>query len=118
MSVPRRLTNDEANDYPSAWTADSKAVLFYSERNGIGGIFKQRINQDTAEPVSTPTQEVGGPVSSPDGAWILYLENPKQRSPHSHLMRVPMNGGVPQLVMETRNEPRYECVPPRRACAS
>jgi eukaryotic-like serine/threonine-protein kinase len=112
MSSPRRLTNDEASDFPSAWTADSKAVLFYSERNGIGGIFKQRINQDTAEPVSTPTQEVGGAVSSPDGAWILYLENPRQRSPNSRLMRVPVNGGVSQLVMETGNVTGYECAPP------
>jgi eukaryotic-like serine/threonine-protein kinase len=110
MSSPRRLTNDEASDYPSAWTADSKAVLFYSDRYGTGSIFKQRINQDTAEPVSTPTQDVGGAVSSSDGAWILYLENPKQ--PQSRLMRVPVNGGVPQPVMETRNGARYECAPP------
>ena len=73
MNSPRRLTNDEASDFPSAWTADSKAVLFFSDRNGTGGIFKQRIDQDTAEPVSTPTQEVGGVISSPDGAWLLYL---------------------------------------------
>jgi DNA-binding winged helix-turn-helix (wHTH) protein/Tol biopolymer transport system component len=36
ISPPRRLTNDEANDEPSAWTADSAAVLFLSERNGVG----------------------------------------------------------------------------------
>jgi len=109
MSSPRRLTNDEASDFPSAWTADSKAVLFFSDRNGTGGIFKQRIDQDTAEPVSTPAQEVGGVISSPDGAWLLYLENQKQS--HSRLVRVPVNGGVPQLVLETRNDARYECAP-------
>ena len=109
MNSPRRLTNDEASAFPSAWTADSKAVLFFSDRDGTGGIFKQRIDQDTAEPVSTPTQEVGGAVYSPDGAWILYLENQKQS--HSRLMRVPVNGGVPQLVLETRNDARYECAP-------
>jgi serine/threonine protein kinase len=29
MGSPRRLTNDDASDQPLAWTADSKAVLFY-----------------------------------------------------------------------------------------
>src|SRR5208337_3249582 len=34
MNPPRRLTNDEAFDQPTAWTPDSKAVLFISNRNG------------------------------------------------------------------------------------
>ncbi len=42
MNPPRRLTNDEANDEPYAWTPDSEAVLFSSDRNGTFSIFKQR----------------------------------------------------------------------------
>jgi Tol biopolymer transport system component len=38
MDPPRRLTNDEAWDTPSAWTADGKAVLFSFNRNGAFGI--------------------------------------------------------------------------------
>jgi Tol biopolymer transport system component len=37
LSPPRRLTHDEANNYGMAWTADSKAVLFSSDRNGKWG---------------------------------------------------------------------------------
>ena len=47
---PRRLTLDERNDRPSAWTPDSKAVLFISDRSGHYHIYKQAPDQDSAEP--------------------------------------------------------------------
>jgi Tol biopolymer transport system component len=74
MNPPRRLTSDEASDEPSEWTADSKAVMFTSDRNGTLSIFKQRIDQDSAEPVVTGPHDVGLPLLSPDGAWILYSD--------------------------------------------
>jgi Tol biopolymer transport system component len=115
---PRRLTNDEANDVPRAWTPDSKAVLFRSDRNGSWGIFKQEIGQDTAETVATGSQaEPGNPILSADGAWILYPELPKTVGPSTpvRLTRLPVNDGVPQLVMETRNLWGFACA---RALAS
>ena len=51
LKNPRRLTLDERKDYPSAWTRDSKAVLFTSQSNGQSDIFKQALDQETAEPV-------------------------------------------------------------------
>ena len=112
MSPPRRLTNDEANDMLAAWTPDSKAVLLSSDRNGSWGIFKQEIGQDTAEPVATGSQaEPGNPILSADGAWILYREYPETVGPSTpvRLMRLPAGGGVPQLVMETRNSLSLGC---------
>ena len=112
ISPPRRLTNDEAYDGPTAWTPDSKAVLFLSNRNGPWGIFKQGISQETAEPVVTGPQDVWLPRLSPDGAWILYREIPKTTvgpSTPLRLMRIPVSGGVPQLVLETRNCVDYQC---------
>jgi Tol biopolymer transport system component len=119
MNPPRRLTNDEAIDWPTAWTPDSKAVLFYSNRNGTStisrngtsGIFKQAIGQETAEPVITGPQVAVLPRLSADGAWILYLE-PSKTEP-DRLMRIPVNGGVPQLVLETRNWRGHECASAR-----
>jgi eukaryotic-like serine/threonine-protein kinase len=114
MNPPRRLTNDEADDMPNAWTPDGKAVLFASYRSGSRGIFKQGIGEETAEPVVTgPQHHTGGPIVSPDGAWILYRELPKDLifgpSISIPLMRIPMGGGVPQLVLETRNLRRIAC---------
>jgi Tol biopolymer transport system component len=48
----QRLTDDEADDLVSAWTADSKAVVFTSNRNGKSHLFKQEIRQNEAEPVA------------------------------------------------------------------
>jgi Tol biopolymer transport system component len=108
LNPPRRLTNDEANDMPTAWTPDSRAVLFGSDRNGPWGIFKQEMNQDTAEPVVAGSQHnVASGRLSADGAWILYLEDPI--SPSTSLMRVPVSGGVPQLVVKTKGLPRFRC---------
>jgi len=108
MKPPRRLTDDEAFYSPTAWTPDSKAVLFDSDRNGTWGIFMQRISQETSEPV------VAGLRSrlSADGAWILFFESP--RTPANpvvldRLMRIPASGGVPQLVLETRNFFGFSC---------
>jgi serine/threonine protein kinase len=112
MSPPRRLTNDEALDMATAWTPDSKAVLFLSDRNGTFGVFKQGITQESAEPVVTATQDVPQAVLSADGAWILYHEIPKQATTQRRLMRVSVNGGVPQFVMQIqfgRDVGGYSC---------
>ena len=112
LSLPRRLTNDEALDMATAWTPDSKTVLFLSDRNGTLGVFKQGINQESAEPVVTTTEDVTGAVLSADGAWILYHEIPKQPTTQRRLMRVSVNGGVPQFVMQievARGVGGYSC---------
>jgi serine/threonine protein kinase/Tol biopolymer transport system component len=102
MNSPRRLTNDEAYDEPTAWTPDSKAVLFMSDRDGSFGLFRQGINQESADPIVTGPQDVTGGVLSADGAWILYHEIPKQPTTQRRLMRVSVQGGVPQFVMDMR----------------
>jgi eukaryotic-like serine/threonine-protein kinase len=104
---PRRLTNDEARSVPTAWTADSKAVLFVSNRNGRSGIFKQQISQDESE--ALVTGRVGLPRLSADGDWVLYMEAQNTGPGAFRMMRVPVNGGVPQLVMETRDHLNFGC---------
>ena len=118
MNPPRRLTSSEAIDFASAWTADSKSVLFQSNRNGTWGIFKQGINQETSEPVFVGPQDASIPRLSADGAWILFLlVSPRtQANPApDRLMRIPVSGGVPELVLET---PRWDGFSCARAPAS
>src|SRR5208283_3423344 len=112
MNPPRQLTNDEAYDQPTAWTADSKAILLGSDRNGTWGIFKQGISQEATESVVTGPRDVFAPPLSADGAWILFEERPRtqtQPAPPHRLMRIPASGGVPQLVLETKNSFGLEC---------
>lgn len=121
MNPPRLLTNAEASDVPFAWTPDSKAVLFLSDRNlagklfaleGNGGIFKQGVGQDSAEPIAIGTQNAYEPRLSADGAWILYGEAPRTAvgpSTQDRLMRIPVGGGVPQLVLEMQRDWDHRC---------
>lgn len=104
INPPRRLTNDEAFDMLLAWTADSKAVLFSSDRNGTPGVFKQGISQGISEPVFTGRLDISNLRLSPDGAWLVFVESPTtQANPFYRLMRMPANSGVPQLVTQWKN---------------
>jgi len=95
-STPRRLTLDEANDVPYDWTPDSKAVIFISNRTGKRNIFRQRINESSAEMLGLGPEEKGICRVSPDGTQILYLPNLSKRS---RVMRAPLDGGASQLVV-------------------
>ena len=89
LSPPRRWRSEETYDRASAWTADSKAILFDSN---LGGIFKQEINGGTAQLLQ---RDAGWPRLSADGAWVIFVEGSPLRG-----MRVPVSGGVPQFVTE------------------
>ncbi len=116
LNHPRRLTNDDAYDWITAWMPDSKAVLFFSDRNGTWGIFKQAISEDAAEPVTTGQREAYLPRVSPDGAWILYGVGLGTPSEAVSLMRIPIGGGVSQLVLQMKGL-NYDCARvPARPC--
>ncbi len=48
LKTPQRLTLDERVDWPGGWSADSKTVFLYSDRNGDFDIYKQGVNQRNA----------------------------------------------------------------------
>jgi Tol biopolymer transport system component len=98
LKIPQRLTFDERNDLPGAWTRDGKAVLFSSDRNGRSDIFKQMLDQETAEPVVTGPGNKHDPVLSPDGNLILYISDVAGGNPT--VMRAPLSGGPPEIVLE------------------
>ncbi len=91
LKNPRRLTLDERRDIPSAWTSDSQAILFHSDRNGQFDIFKQALGQETAEPLVTGPGNKHDPVLSPDGNLILYLHD--LAGGNTRIMRVRASGG-------------------------
>ena len=101
----RRLTLDERTNYPHAWTADSRAVIFESDRNGNYDLFKQPVDRRTPETlVATPLTEML-PQLTPDGRFVLYAarplesERPWYYKPLTYkLMRVAVSGGTPAEV--------------------
>jgi len=109
LTPPQKLTLSDALNFPTAWTSDSKAVIFHSDRNGHWGLYKQALNRDFAETLVTADSYVVG-RTSPDGEWILYFIIPSENinSPDSgtpvplRLMRVPVKGGPSELVLTAR----------------
>jgi eukaryotic-like serine/threonine-protein kinase len=97
---PRRLTLEEAFNSPTAWTADSKTILFDSDRYGQSRIYKQDIDKETAEFIVSGRGSQQHVRMSPDGRWMLYLlydDTPGQTK--MHLMRIPQAGGTAQEIL-------------------
>ncbi len=107
------MTLDERNDWPSAWTPDSKAVLFYSDRSGNYHIYKQALDQDSAEPLVATPQVDWLPRLSPDGAFVIYASFAKLEdlytSAPSQLRRVPVSGGPSRVVLTAHGWWLHQC---------
>jgi serine/threonine protein kinase/Tol biopolymer transport system component len=108
----KRLTNAHrltlgGSDYSHAWTPDSKAVVFESNRNGSFNIFKQRIDQRVAEPLVAGREYAGYGRFSPDGAWLLYFLRGGEHQ--QRLMRMPASGGPSEVVIESPALANFYC---------
>lgn len=100
-SSPRRLTLTESRDIPSGWTADSKTLIFISDRNGSREIFRQAIDEETAHLIFTQPRIAGAARLSPDRSSLLYLVN-NPASDKKNLMRISLTGGAPQELLSGR----------------
>ena len=119
LSAPQRLTLDNWRDYPFSWTADSKAVLFSSDRDGTFHIFKQRIDQGAPELLIGGNEETSLPRLAPDNSTVLFEIWPKLGAPASprRVMRVPVAGGPPQQVLQHDGLGNMQCArPPSDLC--
>jgi Tol biopolymer transport system component len=119
ITSPRRLTLTEGRNYPSAWTADSRAIVFTSDRNGSWAIFKQSLHTDVAEPIVAGLKNPVVARVSPDGAWVLYLDEKEERRSLApvELLRVLVSGGAPQLVLATQSGATLRCAKsPAKLC--
>jgi Tol biopolymer transport system component len=104
VSGRRHLTLTESWDFPTDWTPDSKEVILLSNRNGHMGIFKQSLNEDTAEPLVTGPDDIMAPKVTPDGVWVVYAfsTKPNDESAPVQVMRVPITGGPSEFVLTAR----------------
>src|SRR5882724_2378577 len=119
LSTPQRLTLDNWRDYPFAWTADSKEVLFTSDRDGAFHIFKQRIGEGAPELLIGGNEETSLPRLAPDNSTVLFEVWPRLGEPASprRLMRVPLSGGPPQAVLQHDGMGNMQCArPPSDLC--
>ena len=111
---PRHFPLSESSDGVADWTADGKTVILASNRTGVFGIYKQALNEETAQPLVTNGYG-RNPKATPDGKWILYLGAGDSVEP---VMRVPISGGPSQLLFTARPGSLISCArPPSELCA-
>jgi eukaryotic-like serine/threonine-protein kinase len=123
ISNLRHFTLNESTDFPRDWTNDSKQVVFISDRTGQFAIYKQSLDEDTPELISTGTGSsvaTFSTVVSPDGKWLLSNPGAYPGSPKdAKLMRIPLAGGSPEFVATTTTvwASGISCArPPSRLC--
>ncbi len=120
ITTPTRFTMEQSWNEPFGWTADSKTVLFYSNRSDVAVLFKQPLDQDTAEPIVTSKASENLDSTgclSPEGHWVFYWVGSKDGAP-GKLMRVPVTGGSPQLVLTANYSGGPRCArSPATLCA-
>jgi Tol biopolymer transport system component/DNA-binding winged helix-turn-helix (wHTH) protein len=118
VSGTRHLTLTESWDIPADWTPDSKQLILLSNRNGHMGIFKQSLNEDTAEPLVTSPEDVIAPKVTPDGVWVVYAVStkPNDQSAPVKIMRVPITGGPSEFVLTAQGGYAVCAKPPAKLC--
>ena len=95
----RRLTLEQTNSYPHAWTPDGQSVIFESDRNGHLELFRQNLKRREAELLVSTPGDVYMPQVTPDGKWLLMMyrdgDSPgTPGKPTRHLLlRAPITGG-------------------------
>lgn len=119
LETPKLLTRDEHADLPFAWTADSRAVIFQSNRNGQVDIFKQALDSESAElAAGGPGDKFSARVSS-DGKWLLFGIAPREAAPGTivRLMRARLAGGAAEPLTEARGLEYFACTKlPSKLC--
>jgi eukaryotic-like serine/threonine-protein kinase len=120
ISKERHFTLTESMDLPIDWTRDSQSVIFFSKRNGQGGIYRQRLDQDVATQLFTSREDLYLCCVTPSGDWFLFAAIPKSpASPAAigDIMRLPLTGGPPEKLFSVRRLEAWGCSrPPSALC--
>ena len=119
---PRHFTLEEAYDDIGDWTASSKTVILLYNRGDHYGIYKQNLNSGVPEPIVS--SEAGGLLEeglvSPDEKWVVIQVYPIPGGPSepTKVMRVPIDGGTPELMFTIQEGSSLSCArPPSKLCA-
>jgi Tol biopolymer transport system component len=106
----RRLTLDDNYNLPSAWTPDSREVLFSSQRPLYRVMYRQAIDPGSSAQLVTPSVNTNFYWAwlSPDRSGIL-LEGEPLDSRKMGLYRVDLKGGPARLLFNTGAFVLFSC---------
>jgi DNA-binding winged helix-turn-helix (wHTH) protein/Tol biopolymer transport system component len=108
----QQLSLDERGNYPYDWTADGKSLIFKSDRDGSFHLFKQALDERVPELLAGGDDNVLIARMDPKGLAVLYLLTAPPSdylSKNMRIMRLPLSGGVPQLVLSGASISNFQC---------
>lgn len=103
LSAMRRLTHDDSNDLPTAWTPDGRGVLFHSNRGGKYAIYRQDLGGAEAERIIYGEEDYRGARVSPDGQLFYIARHgdwPQNKTDYVRLKVSAPDGSNPRVVCE------------------
>jgi Tol biopolymer transport system component/DNA-binding winged helix-turn-helix (wHTH) protein len=111
LGALRRLGLDERRNYPYTWTPDGKSVIFTSDRDGVFHLFKQAVDQPAPDLLVGGEQSVILARLNADSSYVLYLLNPDPSDVQRRvrMMRLPLAGGTPQIVLQDAGINNFQC---------
>ena len=106
----RRLTLDDNYNIPSAWTPDSREVIFSAQRNANRLMYRQALDPGSVPQLMTPGGNMHFYLSrlSPDGASII-MEGEQAGTHKMGLYRVDPKGSIPQLIFKSEAFVLFSC---------
>jgi eukaryotic-like serine/threonine-protein kinase len=120
ITPPKHLSMTESMESPNGWTADSREVVFTSNRDDKVGIYRMPLSGGQAKPVLVEeTGRFGFPRPSPDGGWLLIERLTPGTVPGTHvdLLRVPMTGGPEEFIASDISGTPHCAAPSIALCA-
>jgi Tol biopolymer transport system component len=115
LENPVRLTPDTWENFPAFWTPDSETI-FYKSLRDKSGIYRQSLSSESAQPFLSGTEDYSIWGVSADRLW--YFVTAHRPSPAKRqLLRVPVSGGAPELILEPEGVVAVHCATGRwRIC--
>jgi serine/threonine protein kinase/Tol biopolymer transport system component len=108
----RRLALDASTSFPHAWTTDSRAVIFESDRDGNNDLFRQNLDSRVSQMlIATPREDFHANLT-PDGRWLLFMQGPLGSLLPGTVARAPAAGGRPEEVVKSGVVDEFRCALP------
>jgi eukaryotic-like serine/threonine-protein kinase len=103
LTSPTAITASESLNIPSGWSPDGQYLFFVSSIGDADRIMRQRLDQESPEPLTDAGTRKWGAQSTPDDKWILYVSIRSKKDPAGpgfDLMRLrPAGSSPPEEVM-------------------
>ena len=124
LKSPRPIAKDQNGEWPTSWTDDGRAVVFYTSKSGDNDIFVQPLDRESPEPLVTGPGEQLAAVLSPDGRSFIYMDVPRfkglagESAVPVRLMKIPTSGGPSEPILTAHGYDGHVCLRrPSTLCA-